>query len=142
MNADIDEGMKILRGCIEGFEARVASGTESPEAVMRTVIAVVGAVLAHGRPPSTSKKPPRGLGYGKTVNGILEPDDAMIVASLPWYGGNMTAAISAHYPEFNADEVRVCARRIRDQGAEIRAAIGDDHPWETSRNWLGDLISE
>jgi len=128
--------MVIMRGVIEAFEAKVATGTEDPAAVVLTVKRIIGAALAHGRRPrkKTEKKPPRGLGYTK--------DEALIIASLPWHKGNMSAAIRAHYPLADGEQIRVHAKRIRERTNEIEEVIGDDHPWENAGNWLGDLIAE
>lgn len=137
----VARSMEILRAVVATFEERVSLllASDKPDLselarASQTVKKIVGAARTFRQPERTSKKPPRGLGYGK--------DDALIVASLPWYKGNKNAAITAHYPEFTPEEVRTRAKRIREHGADIKAALGDDHPWETSLNWLGDLIEE
>jgi hypothetical protein len=125
---------------LNDLERRLAAKKETPEAVRATLVKVIGALASHGRPGRTSDKPFRGVGYGQMGrDGYTTPDEAMIVASLPWFKGNMSAAIRAHYPFANADDVRVHARRIRDRQTEIAEFEGNDRPWETSSNWLGDL---
>jgi hypothetical protein len=137
---EIAEGIKIVRGLLDAFEGRATQ--DDPAMVRSTLVTLVDALMSHGRPERTSDKPPRGVGYGQMgKDGYTTPDEAMIVASLPWFKGNMSAAIRAHYPRADADEVQVHARRIRGRQAEI-AELEDDHPWETSSNWLGDLPAE
>jgi hypothetical protein len=137
---ETEDSFAVARGLLELLEERFRIGDADPAAVRATMVNVIGALASHGRPPPAGDKPQRGLGYGqKDRDGHLTPDDAMIVASLPWFGGNMSDAIRDHYPEADDEKVRVHARRIRTHRDEIIAVEGDDHPWETSLNWLGDL---
>ena len=151
--SELDDSFAVAQSLLHRLHEQYEAGQLNAEALRITLIGVVGALRAHGRPPRTSDKPERGLGYGQSgkpeirpdgsVVTFTTPDDAMIVASLPWFKGNMSAAIRAHYPEADdAEKVRVHARRIREHQREIAEAIGKDHPWETSDNWLGDLPRE
>jgi len=137
---NVAQSLKILRAVVATFDERVslllASDHPDPDELARALLAVkkiVGATGAFGRRKRTSNKPNRGLGYSK--------DDALIVASLPWYKGNMSAAVSAHYPLAPHELVQVHERRIRGHRAEIEKAEGTQE-WETSLKWLGDLIEE
>ena len=148
----IDDSFAIASGLLQHLQERYEAGQLDETEVRVTLIEVVGALRAHDTSPRTSDKPPRGLGYGQMgrkettpdgrITSYTTPDDAMIIASLPWFKGNMSEAIRAHYPEADEEKVRVHARRIRTHRDEIIAAEGDDHPWETSLNWLGDLPRE
>jgi hypothetical protein len=136
-----DDPMAILRGVVATFERRVAAGNEDPASVAQTVKWVVAVLRAHGRRPRTSKKPPRGVGYGQMgKDGYTTPDDAMIVASLPWFD-SMAAAIRHQFPKASPEEVRNHADRIRERMAAIESIDGVSS-WETSETWLTDLIPE
>jgi hypothetical protein len=148
--AEVAQALEFARARFAAFEERVSAMLASDRPadyefkLARALLAakrIIGATAAFDRIEPASKKPPRGLGYGRTVNGTLTPDDAMIVASLPWYGDNLSAAVRAHYPEANPQEVQVHARRIREERKKIEQAEGILE-WETSNNWLGDLIAE
>jgi hypothetical protein len=140
--SELDDSFAIARDLLARLEERHSAGELDPVETRKTLVMIVGALMQHGRPERTSDKPPRGLGYGQMgADGYTTPDDAMIVASLPWFKG-MSAAIRAHYPRANEEEVRVHARRIREHQRKIENFIGTDHPWETSSNWLGDLPRE
>jgi len=135
---ELQTAFALARMYLDRLEERL--GSEDPDKVRLTLVRVIGSLRSHGRPERASDKPPRGLGYGQMgPDGYTTPDDAMIVASLPWFRGNMSAAIRAHYPDADPEKVRVHARRIREHQREIVDAIGRDHPWESSDNWLGDL---
>jgi hypothetical protein len=140
---ELQTAFALARMYLDRLEERL--GNEDPAKVRLTLIKVIGSLRSHGRPERVSDKPPRGVGYGQMgPDGYTTPDDAMIIASLPWFKGNMSAAIRAHYPEADPDKVRVHARRIRDHQREIVGLIGNDNdlPWEGSDTWLGDLPKE
>lgn len=134
---DVASGLSIFRAVAQTFEERLSAlleGDASEKQLAAALRAIKGMIsIAHDYhyPPHTSKKPPRGLGYTK--------DDAMIVASLPWFDNNWTAAIAAHHPRYTADEIRNCAKRIREHQRAIDGANRSPLPWENSGNWLGDL---
>jgi hypothetical protein len=110
---EIKDGFAIARALLDDLEERIERGEEDPERVHVTLAKVVGAVRSHDRPPRTSDKNPRGIGYTM--------DEAQIVASLSQHQGNMSAAIRAHFPKADEDEVQVHAKRIRDRTREIDA---------------------
>jgi hypothetical protein len=134
--SEIKDSFAIARDLLAYLEERFTNGETDAEATRATLIKIVGALASHGRPTRAGKKPPRGYGYTF--------DEAQVVASLPWYKDNMSAAIRAQYPKANQDEINNHADRIRGRRAEIIAAVGDDDhlPWENSGNWLGDLIPD
>jgi hypothetical protein len=133
----VANGLSIFRAVAQTFDERLSAlldGEASEEQLAAALIAIKGMIsIAHDYhyPPHTSKKPPRGLGYTK--------DDAMIVASLPWFDNNMTAAIASHQPRYTPDDIRNCAKRIREHQRAIDRANESPLPWENSGNWLGDL---
>jgi hypothetical protein len=127
--SEIDDGFAIARSFLDRLQEQYASGESSFEETRKTLIGVVGALASHGRPVRSSKKPPRGLGYSL--------DEALVVASLPWFKDNMSAAIRAQYPKATPEEVANHADRIRQRRREIEDTIGNDHPWENSGNGWG-----
>jgi len=137
--SDMDDRFAIARGMLASFEEDFRNGTVTVAVAASTMAEVIGALHRRGRPYRLSDKPPRGLGYGRRdKDGFLLPDDAMVVASLPWFKGNWSAAIRAQYPNSTPDEVRNHADRIKGHKAEIEEVEGVLE-WETSSNWLGDL---
>lgn len=145
---------------MDDLERRLAAKTETPEAVRATLVKIIGALSAHGRRVPLSDKGPRGLGYGQPGNQEVgpdgkplfrsdgqplkytTPDDAMIVASLPWFKDNWSAAIRAHFgSDLTKQVVDNHADRIKGHKKQIEDVEGV-HPWETSQNWLGDLPPE
>jgi hypothetical protein len=153
---EIADGIKGVRGLLDYFEENAAQ--DDPAMVRATLVKLAAALISHGRPERTSDKSPRGLGYGQPGKQEIgpdgkplfradgqplkytTPDDAMIVASLPWFNGNMSAAIRAHFSKDNLTKEGVDnhADRIRGHRREIEDIEGET-PWETSANWLGDL---
>lgn len=140
--SEIEQRFIIARDMLVSFEEDFRRGAVDERIARETLAEVVGALKRRGRPYRLSDKPPRGLGYGKLDrDGYLEPHDAMVVASLPWFKENWSAAIRAQYPNANPDEVRNHADRIKGHKAQIDEIEGE-RPWETSSNWLGDLPSK
>lgn len=115
---------------LDDLERRLAAKREAPEAVRATLVKIIETLASHGKRVPLSDKPLRGLGYGQ--------NDALIVASLPWFKENLSAAIRAHHGDLTQQDVNNHARRIRGHRQKIEAAEGVQ-PWETSLNWLGDL---
>jgi hypothetical protein len=143
---DVTEGFEIVRDLLATLEQDFAVGKvsalEVEKRLARAVDAITCSLDSDGEPLSSRGQPPRGLGYGQMGrDGHLTPDEAMIVASLPWFHGNMSKAILAHYPKATPEEVRNHAARIRKRRKEIEEKSGDQ-PWQTSSNWLGDLIED
>lgn len=159
--AEIAHLISFVRVSLDIMEAQATDPARQDE-ILTALKPMLSAAMRRGVPDRMSDKPPRGLGYGQLgrqeigTNGkplarsdgeplkYTTPDDAMIVASLPWFKGNMSEAIRAHYPEIaeDAEKIKVHARRIREHRKEIEDFIGSDHPWETYANWLGDLPRE
>ncbi|WP_426525055.1 hypothetical protein [Bradyrhizobium sp. McL0615] len=133
---DVANGLSIFRAVAETFEEQVSLLLEGEPtehdlaAALRSIKGMISVAHDYHHPPHTSKKPPRGIGHNK--------DDAMIVASLPWFDG-MAEAIRAHHPKFGHDEVRNCAKRIREHQRAIDVANPTPTPWENSGNWLGEI---
>lgn len=151
---EINRSIAFVRASLEVMERDAADQPSLRPEIVAALSRMVSASLRQGLPPPNKdhKKPPRGLGYGQM--GKAEPgpdgeliayttaDDAMVVASLPWFKGNWSAAVRAQYPKASPEEVRNHADRIRGHQAKIIEFEGNDRPWETSDNWLGDLIKD
>lgn len=139
---EIPQAIGIMRVAIEDLELMALAG-DQPEEALKTILAVISAAEAYGKSPPRRGQPYRGVGYGQMgKDGYTTPDEAMIVASLPWFKNNLNAAIRAQFPNATPDDVKNHADRIRRRQVQIREVEGDDRPWENSGNWLGDLIAK
>ena len=116
---DIAQGLAILSAVVSTFEERAAAGTDDPQAVMEIIKSIVGAALSLRAPKHNAKKPLRGLGYTF--------DDAIVVAHLADFDGNMSAALRAHYPNADEEQIKVHANRIRSHTRDIVAAGMPDY---------------
>lgn len=130
---EVREGLTIARAALDAMEARLSNDDFDAEGALIAIKKIVGAVMSYGRPVRGAGNPGRGVGY--------DLDEAMIVASLPWFKEIMSAAIRAHFPHADHERVVTIAERIRRRQREIQELDGDS-PWERSTNWLGGLLPE
>ncbi|MBR1145091.1 hypothetical protein [Bradyrhizobium sp. AUGA SZCCT0431] len=150
--AEITLCISFVRVSLDTMEAQASDPSRHAE-ILAVLKQMVSASMRQGIPERTSDKPPRGVGYGQKGKAEIgldgkrvsytTPDDAMIVASLPWFKGNWSAAIREHYSDKNLtkQDVDNHADRIKGHRREIEEFQGV-RPWETSTNWLGDLPEE
>jgi hypothetical protein len=114
---EIKEELRVAiagaRAHLDHLEEMLAADRESPAAVRATLVKVIGALASHGRPPRSSKKPTRGLGYTF--------DEAQIVASIATHG-SLPAAVRAHYSDFGGEWHDAVTRRIRKHHADLVSA--------------------
>jgi hypothetical protein len=117
LDKELAEAIDGVRAMLDRLEERLSRGEADPVEARETLIKVVGALMSHGRPPQTSKKPFRGYGYTF--------DEALIVASLPEHDNSLPAAVRAHYPKHNPEWIESVTKRIRRRRKELQD-IGED----------------
>lgn len=108
---EIEDAFKIVRGLVDHLEQRFTDGQGDLAKLRTTLVKAVGILAAHSRPPLKAGNRPRGLGY--------DVHEALIMASLPDYGGSIEKAARAHWEGEDEDMVDAKIRRLYRHKKEI-----------------------